>query len=422
MDVEKKIESLKIHQGHPNSEFCSAKWHKDNFEMRSEFPSDGVGEEKSIVEHMLAGYALLAVLPNESDRSIDYRISAVNPAFENMISQPASVLLNKSIISLFPTKTNIWLENLDDVRVKGTSKIFVITDTKSGTYFEVLAYRKSVFEIVTLITDISEREKLKIEVQKTHKLRSIGLLAGGIAHDFNNILTGILGNISLMKLYLNSDPKISKIISGAEFSAKRAKSLTHQLLTFSELEEIAESSLSTSELLKDTVSFVLSGSGVRSRLEIPEQLWTCEIDEGQFYQIINNLIVNATEAIENDGYLGVSATNFNATNSGHPVLKDGFFVKISISDQGKGISPGEFEKIFEPYFSTKLNGLGLGLAIVKSIVDNNGGFISLKSRLGMGSTFSVYLPAIPKKAKSDFEIRPPCQAISGKGRDFVLDG
>ena len=421
MNGKEKIKPLGISQGQQKTSTRSQDHQKNGSGHGLQSTLEDLKETQRIVEHMLEGYALLKAVPNEKNTSVDYKITAVNSAFQKLTGKTEISLHNTSIVDLFPSKPQTWIENLEDVRVKGRKKTFNAIHPNKEIIFEVLAYKKNEREIVTLLSDISEKEKLKKEVQQTHKLRSIGLLAGGIAHDFNNILTGVLGNISLVKLYLSRDPKVNRIISDAELSAKRAKSLTRQLLTFSEMGENVRRSFSMSDLLKDTISFVLSGSGVRSQQEIPDNLWTCEIEEGQFYQIINNLIANAIEAMENDGCIGINSQNLVAKDGNPPGLKDGFYVKISINDQGKGISPKEFDQIFNPYFTTKLNGLGLGLSIVKSIVDTNGGFISLKSNLGLGTTFSVYLPALQKKVQLETKFSCSDQTLSGKGRILVMD-
>lgn len=275
--------------------------------------------------------------------------------------------------------------------------------------------------VVLVFRDITEKRKMEQELLKTQKLESLGLLAGGIAHDFNNALTAILGNISIAKFaYQNKseDVKIQDILSSAEKAVLRARGLTQQLLTFSKGGSPVKKTTDISELVKETVGFALKGSASKCRFEIPGGLFLLEIDEDQISQVINNLAINADQAMPEGGIVNVRVENITIDANNPLPLKPGPNIRVSIEDNGTGIPPEHIERIFHPYFSTKGRGSGLGLSVSYSIIRNHGGYIHVSSKLGKGSTFHVYLPTTDKplsieKKKEDI--------IKGTGRVLVMD-
>jgi PAS domain S-box-containing protein len=274
--------------------------------------------------------------------------------------------------------------------------------------------------VVAIIRDITEKRKMEEELLKAQKLESIGVLAGGIAHDFNNILTAILGNISLARMYGDPD-KISEKLAEAERASIRAKDLTQQLLTFSRGGAPIKEAASIVELLKDSATFALSGSNVGCEFSIPDDLWPVEIDEGQMNQVINNLIINAKHAMPEGGIVRVRAENVTVGAKHALPLKDGECVKVSIDDHGIGIPKEHLQRIFDPYFTTKQEGSGLGLATAYSIVKNHDGHITAESQVGVGTTFHIYLPASPEKVVMKGEKEAKEKPIMGAGRVLVMD-
>jgi PAS domain S-box-containing protein len=244
-----------------------------------------------------------------------------------------------------------------------------------------------------IVRDVTERKRMEEEVLKIQKLESIGTLAGGIAHDFNNILTAILGNISLAKTFAQSDDKILKGLNEAETASFRARDLTQQLLTFSKGGAPIRKNASVARLLRDTVTFTLSGSDIGCLFSLPDELWLAKIDEGQISQVINNLIVNAQEAMPKGGIIKIRAENCIVNARQNLPLKEGRYIKISIEDNGVGIPENYLPKIFDAYFTAKRTGNGLGLSISYSILKRHGGYINVESKEGVGTTFFIYLPA-----------------------------
>ena len=272
-----------------------------------------------------------------------------------------------------------------------------------------------------LVRDLTERKKTEQELLKASKLESVGTLAGGIAHDFNNILTSILSNISLAKSQVGPQDIIFRRLSEAERASLRAKGLTQQLLTFSKGGGPVRETTSLPHLLKESAHFALSGSKVECEFSLPEDLWSADIDEGQISQAIQNLILNADQAMPQGGRIGVTAENVQLTDWDQSIvpLSEGRYVKVSVKDQGIGIPREHLSKVFDPFFTTKQRRSGLGLSTAYSIIKNHGGYLSVESDLGKGTTFTFYLPASSQEApprKTEEEI-----PVMGKGRVLIMD-
>jgi len=274
--------------------------------------------------------------------------------------------------------------------------------------------------IMAIVRDVTERKKVEDEMQKIEKIESIGILAGGIAHDFNNILTAIIGNLSLAKLYMKPEEKAFGLLSETEKSTHQARDLTQQLLTFSKGGAPITKILSISELLKDTARFALRGSNVRCEFSVPHDLCPVEIDEGQISQVVNNLIINANQSMPEGGIIKVIAEEVSLNPEDTlPLIKEKKYIKISIKDQGTGIRKNHLRKIFDPYFTTKQKGSGLGLATTYSIIKKHGGHITVESKLGVGTTFFIYLPASQEKIQTISDEKN--QLYFGQGKILFMD-
>jgi len=264
-------------------------------------------------------------------------------------------------------------------------------------------FRNSDGEIIGIvedIRDITERKKLEENVLKVRKLESIGTLAGGIAHDFNNLLQVILGYIVFAKMSVRPEDKIYSALTEAEIASNQAKELSFRLLTFAKGGEPFKQSAAIKPLLSEAVSYALGNTNLSCEFNVPEDLYPVEIDSEQIRQVIQNLLLNAREAMPGGGTINVSAKNLIVSGKEDLQLKEGRYVQISIEDHGVGIPEEISAKIFDPYFTTKdmgsRKGEGLGLAICYSIIKKHGGVITLESIVGSGTTFYVYLPASEK--------------------------
>lgn len=270
-----------------------------------------------------------------------------------------------------------------------------------------------------LLRDITVRKQMEEELQKADKLESLGILAGGIAHDFNNFLTVILGNLSLAKRYARKDDKVSSRLQEMEKAFKQTRSLTEQLLTFAKGGLPLTKAVSIRSLIEEVSAFSLSGSTVRCEFSFAEDLPPVEIDSGQITQVINNLLINADQAMKEGGTIKICAEKLAATGKdGTLPIQPGNYVALTITDEGVGIPKQHLTKIFDPYFSTKDKGSGLGLTVCYSIVKKHGGHISVESVDGKGTSFTVYLPVSSGKAESDAK---EDEIFLGEGKVLFMD-
>ncbi len=242
------------------------------------------------------------------------------------------------------------------------------------------------------------------EVARLQKLESIGTLAGGIAHDFNNLLMGLFGNLTLARRFLEADHPAKLALARADQAMERAARLTHQLLTFAKGGDPVREVCDIGLLVEETVHFDLAGSKVRLHISYPPDLWPADVDKGQIQQAVSNLAINAMQAMPTGGQLLITLQNVTLAENEVAPLSDGLYVRITLTDQGTGVSPEYLQRIFDPYFTTKQAGSGLGLAVVHSIIHKHGGHISVTSQLGQGTTFTLYLPAVPGRVEAQSDV------------------
>ncbi len=272
--------------------------------------------------------------------------------------------------------------------------------------------------------DITRRRKMEEGLLETQKLELVNLLAGGIAHDFNNLLTGILGNISLVKMRPGIELEVYELLNEAERAAFRARNLTKQLFVFSMGEASVRQKAVISKLLQDTTTFALRGSNVRCEFFISDDLWPVMVDEGQISQVINNLALNARQAMPEGGTLRVWARNMIVGAEDALPRREGEYVNIAFEDMGPGIPKEHLQKIFGPYFSTKEKGRGLGLAVAYSIIKKHEGYIEVKSEPGTGARFDIYLPASRTELTElmeSTEVTESNQLVGRVGKILLMD-
>jgi signal transduction histidine kinase len=277
------------------------------------------------------------------------------------------------------------------------------------TNIEIALYRHEVEK---------QLRKREAEVWRASKLEAIGILAGGIAHDFNNILTVILGNISLAMLDTEGSPAHERLIQ-TERACLQAQTLSQQLLTFARGGAPIKELISVAKLVRETCSFASRGSNVKCEINFPDNPLTVNADPGLLGQVFQNLVINASQAMPSGGIIVVQGENLVVEAQNSLPLDSGKYVKISFQDCGVGIPEEYFARIFDPYFTTKQSGSGLGLATAYSIVKHHKGHIEVKSRLGEGSVFQVYLPAAEQEViESPIDERT---VIKGQGKILVMD-
>ncbi len=248
--------------------------------------------------------------------------------------------------------------------------------------------------IFGVFRDITEDRRRAEERERMAKLESLGLLAGGIAHDFNNILTVIIGQLSLAQTEPGLSPVLDLRLESIEKATWRARGLTQQLLTFARGGLLTKQRMALPGIIRESVGLaVMEAPAVHVAVVTAPDLWEVEADASQLGQVINNLALNAVQAMDQQGTLQVTARNLLLAEGRGALPAGSRVVQVSLADTGSGISPENLRKIFDPFFTTKATGTGLGLATVYAIVTRHGGRMEVESTVGRGTTFHLYLPA-----------------------------
>ncbi len=272
---------------------------------------------------------------------------------------------------------------------------------------------------LSIVRDIRERKQMEKEQLQMEKLQSLGVLAGGIAHDFNNFLTCIIGNLSLAKLDTQLGHPVLRALDEMEKAAIRAKDLTQQLLTFSKGGAPIKHAANISDLVRESARFALRGSNVQCKLDFEDGLRPADIDEGQITQVLHNLIINADQAMPDGGIIFIGGTNESLSADNRYTVNPGEYIKLSIRDQGVGIQPEYLKRVFDPYFTTKQKGSGLGLAVAYSIIAKHDGHLTVESKAGEGTTFTILLPVSQSPRMASTEENNGL--LLGSGRILVMD-
>lgn len=258
--------------------------------------------------------------------------------------------------------------------------------------------------MIGIIQDITASKREEQTLLKIKKLEATAFLAGGIAHDYNNLLAVILGNIEMAQREAVAGSPQLKTLSEAKDATLQAAQLTKKFITFSSGGSPVKKAIAPQEFIKDTVNIALSGSNIQCDFSIDQDLRMVEIDTGQISQAIINIITNSREAMPQGGTIHITAQNLSGKQMVQETgikLEGKLFVKISVEDQGTGISKEDLANIFDTYFSSKergdQKGMGLGLTIADSIIKKHGGHIQAESEKGKGTRVSIYLPALQQK-------------------------
>jgi len=255
---------------------------------------------------------------------------------------------------------------------------------------------------IVIFLDVTDQRKNEAALVSAQKLESIGMLAGGLAHDFNNLLAGLFINLGIVqeRLRRGDTGGLAKPMESIMEVLHRARSLTNQLLTFSKGGDPHRKSGDLVALLRRTLAFCLSGSTLTQEWRLGPGLWHCLIDENQIAQVVENLVINARQAMPGGGKLTVEAANVPPGGAPAP-LGGSRYVRFSLTDEGGGIPPENLGRIFDPFFTTKPQGSGLGLATSHAIIQKHGGAIRVDSAPGRGATFHIYLPASEPEEKQE---------------------
>jgi len=350
-------------------------------------------------------------------------IAQANTAAERALGSTAEQLVGKSIPDVSPTLQPDGRPSADAIRMFEDQALAGQTQrfdwafiTRDGRHIVCEASLQSMPSAGTSIVqgifrDVTEQRlteerarQLKIELLQSQKMEAVGRLAGGIAHDFNNIMGGIMGHASLLRVDAVEGTDLYQGLDTIERAARRAAELTHRLLSFSRNSTPTIADVDVGGVLADTLSIALPGFDKRIVLvqTISPDLSYVPGDRTQLEEVFLNLVINARDAMgHHNGTLTVDACNVTidesfCTSHGIPVLPDGTYVQISVSDSGCGLSPEARDHLFEPFFTTRPEGTGLGLSIVWRVVHDHRGTITVASVPDQGATFTLYLPAVSR--------------------------
>ncbi|MCP4760178.1 MAG: response regulator [archaeon] len=309
--------------------------------------------------------------------------------------------------------------------------IISLTPELNWSYPILIAYLIVIILIISLnsyimnsrFEIIKKQRRVENEIYKKQKIESLGLLAGGIAHDFNNILTTILGNLSLMELDLKKKEQLEILnnVEDCKIGAIKARDLAQQLLTFSKGGEPQKSIIDIQKTIIESANFALHGSNINIIYNFSSDLWMTNIDKGQISQVIQNLVINSSQAMPNGGKIIISAKNENISQENPYHLKKGSYIIVTVDDEGSGIPEHIKSKIFDIFFTTKSIGTGLGLAISQSIIARHNGYIFIEEKRGLGAKFAFYLPAIENKISSTNENTSKEELINKSSCFLILD-
>ncbi len=247
--------------------------------------------------------------------------------------------------------------------------------------------------VVLVLRDVTSRSRLEGELLRASKLESVGVLAGGIAHDFNNLLAIVMGNLQLALLDPPTAASGGRWLQEAERGTIRARELTQQLLTFAKGGEPVRAAVRLTDVVREAAEFALHGAAVRCEFNLAAELRAADADKGQIGQVVQNLVLNAVQAMPDGGIIRIDLQNDSIDEGAVLPIAPGEYIKLSVSDTGQGIAPEHLARIFEPFFTTKELGTGLGLATVYSVVQKHRGHVTVESEIGRGTTFHLWLPA-----------------------------
>ena len=246
---------------------------------------------------------------------------------------------------------------------------------------------------VHIVRDITEGKERENEIALLQKEKAFGILSGGIAHDYNNLLTTIWGNISLLKEEITR-PQQQELLNEVDNACRQARDLTHQFITLSHTSLHKKTLYNIEGILSSAIKKAGEVKDIEISMDIKDKIPAIEIDFDGLSHAFENIICNAVEAMLDGGRLEILVKTENIT--GHKDEKDENLIKISFKDSGNGISIHDIDSVFDPYFTTKelsiQKGAGLGLAVSQSIVRKHGGYVRINSKLGQGTTITVYLP------------------------------
>jgi PAS domain S-box-containing protein len=401
-----------------------------NFNGRPAFDFNGtelsLQEMKTILESSPAGIGIV------QDRVIGW----TNDIFYTMIGYEPGSLRGKNTRILYADQKEydrVGRELYSNVDKYGNGLVETRLVRKDGTFFDCRIRASKLNKkdpskgTMVVITDISELKLLQVQLQQAQKMEAIGVLAGGISHDFNNILMGIQGHLSLMQIDVTATERVTAHAKHIGRLVKTAAELTSRLLGFARGGKYQISALNVNELVSLALNiFKPTRKDILIHETYEDKLHPVDADQSQLEQVFLNLLINASQAMPEQGDIFVTTRNMFIKEDHHYPFEihPGRYVKVTIKDTGIGMDMETQKKIFDPFFSTKevgdKKGRGLGLSTVFGIVKNHGGFILVDSDKGKGASFHVCLPASNEIRIKEIKEEPQPFERMQKGSETVL--
>ena len=363
------------------------------------------------------------------DRALKYVL--VNPSVETLFGKPAAEIVGLSDRELFGEEAEQRTREMDYRVLDGEMVEFESSEIINGASVTLHVVKVPMFDDAGEITgicgiarDITQTRQLEAQLLQAQKMEAVGTLAGGIAHDFNNLLMGIQGHVSLMLMDVTAEHPHAVHLTGIEDMIRSGATLTRQLLGFARGGKYEVKPTDLNDLIrKSSDMFGRTKKEIKITRREQDGLWVVDVDRGQIEQVLLNMYVNAWQAMPGGGELTLSTQNMILDEQyvkPHKA-KPGRYVKISITDTGIGMDAATRQRVFEPFFTTKGRGrgTGLGLASAYGIIRNHGGFITLYSERGQGTTFNLYLPVSASGAVVDAALER--KVIKGTETILIVD-
>ncbi|HNY66177.1 MAG TPA: PAS domain-containing protein [Deltaproteobacteria bacterium] len=407
-----------------------------NARIALETVADRIGTviKRTKAEELLHKYELIISTVHNPMCFVDrnYLYQAVNNAYVTAFGRTRKDFIGRSVSDIYGSDVfSLKVKKHLDKALQGEEEHYEEWFDYPGlgrrfslqSYYPFFERDGSVSGVAAISRDITDQKAREEESIRMSKLESISTLAGGIAHDFNNLLATILGNVELAQFQVSTDHPAHKRLTKAIEACNRSRDLIRQFLALSKGGVPDKKAGPLVPLIMDSAKLALFGTHIKRSYDIPDDLWLVEYDENQIMHALHNIVRNAADAMPGGGSIAITARNVLIEHEGEGrtgIVKPGPYVLIDIQDSGPGIPEEIRDRIFDPYFSTKdkgtQKGMGLGLTTAYAIVKKHGGYILLDSSVGEGTTFHLYLPAIPRGEEAD---QQASLRVSGTGSSIL---
>jgi PAS domain S-box-containing protein len=361
--------------------------------------------ERQFLDRVIENVPSSIVVKDYAER----RFVLANRSAEKLYQLTAAAALGKTAYDLFDRATADAIHDRDEQSLRAGGELFLHEDavTLPDGHTRYLTSKRTCIRdtegkpqyLLNVIEDVTERRHVQQQLQQAQRMEAVGQLTGGLAHDFNNLLHIIIGNLDLLALDVQGNPEAAEKVEAILKSSLRGAELTAQLLAFSRRQSLAPRPLQLNDVLQSLIKLLKRtlGEGIEIELKLDAGLPIITADEAQLEAALVNIAINARDAMGESGKLIIETRTVTLDRdycAKHAEVSPGAFVLIEITDTGTGMPPEVLSHIFEPFYTTKDpgRGTGLGLSMVFGFVRQSGGHIAAESKVGVGTTFRLYLP------------------------------